>query len=70
LFNCSCNFFSYSWCLPCCISSLVKLASGSPVSTTSTSCQTTDNNNFLCTFKTTYPSHVGTYNLVLDTFVS
>jgi hypothetical protein len=26
----SCNFFSYSWCLPACICSLVKLASGSP----------------------------------------
>lgn len=30
LSSCSCSFFSYSWCLPCCISSFVKLASASP----------------------------------------
>ena len=28
--NSSCKFFSYSVCLPCCISSLVKLAASSP----------------------------------------
>ena len=29
--NSSCKFFSYSVCLPCCISSFVKLAASSPV---------------------------------------